>query len=462
MPEFTEKERAVAGHRARDDFYFFTRWMYLQRTGRLWARNWHHQAVADALMRVFRGQTLRLIINEPPRYSKTEQLMNFVAWAEGKEPDSEFIYTSYSGTLAENNSWQTREIVTDPAYRPIFPRLRLNSDKNSRGDWRTEQGGVVYAAGAGGTITGFGAGKKRPGFGGAIIIDDPHKPDEALSDNVRKGVIDWYKNTLRHRLNAPNTPIILIMQRLHEEDLAGWLLAGGSGEKWENVCLPAIQDDGTALWPAMHDIETLQKMARAMPYDFAGQYQQKAAPAAGNLFKPDNIGVVDVIPFGTRFVRGWDFAATDHSMAPATAGMKLGQMPDGRYLIADIRRLQDTPEEVEKALKNCAAADGIGVEIDIPQDPGQAGKSQVSYFIKALAGFVVHSSPESGDKVTRAKPFAAQVNVGNVLMLRAPWNDSLIAEMRVFPNGRFKDQVDAGSRAFARLSGGGTWSFASV
>ncbi|MFU1946124.1 terminase, partial [Bordetella avium] len=130
--------------------------------------------------------------------------------------------------------------------------------------WKTEQGGVMYATGAGGTITGFGAGKLRDGFGGAIIIDDPHKADEANSGVMRKNVIDWFQNTVESRKNSPDTPIIIIMQRLHEEDLAGWLLgdrgpngrgdpvAGGNGEVWDHLCLSAWNDDGTPLWPEKH------------------------------------------------------------------------------------------------------------------------------------------------------------------------------------------------------------------
>jgi hypothetical protein len=279
------KERAVAAHKAREELYFYSRWMMHRRTGQKWLRGRHHPIVADALTRVFNGQCKRLIINEPPRYSKTQQVTDFVSWALGKVPDAEFIYTSYSGTLAEKNSWQTRDIVASEAYHEIFPGTTLRHDAMARGDWRTQQGGCVYAAGAGGTITGFGAGKiGRSSFGGALIIDDPHKADEAHSETIREGVIEWFQNTLESRLNSPDTPVILIMQRLHELDLAGWLLEGHNGEKWELVCLPAIQTDGTALWPEKHSIETLKRMQDASPYIFSGQYQQLPRPPGGAFF----------------------------------------------------------------------------------------------------------------------------------------------------------------------------------
>jgi predicted phage terminase large subunit-like protein len=454
--EFTPEERTAAGIHSRDDLYEFSRWMFINRRGYPWLKGPHHKQICDALMRVYRGECKRLIINVAPRYSKTElAVINFMAWCLGNVPDAEFIHTSYSGRLAANNSWQVRELAQHPAYREIFPDLQLRTDSSAKDEWRTTAGGCVYAVGEGGTITGYGAGKHRPGFGGAIIIDDPHKADEARSDVIRQGVIDWFQNTLESRKNSPETPIILIMQRLHEKDLAGWLLGGGNGEKWEHVCIKTLHDDGTALWPAKHTADDLKRMEKAAPYTFSGQYQQSPSPAAGNIFRPDLIPVVDAIPAGTRFVRAWDFASTEETQGRDpdwTAGPKLGQLPDGRYIIADMVRLRGAPHEVEAALVNTAKRDGTPVKVRIPQDPGQAGKSQVAYFIRQLAGFFVVSKPVSGDKITRAEPFASQVNVGNVLMVKAEWNDALIAEMRMFPNGAHDDQIDALSDAFGEFT----------
>ena len=447
--------------------------MFLQRKGFNWKRAQHHKAVCDALMRVFRGECTRLIINIPPRYSKTElAVVSFIAWALGQAPDSEFIHVSYASPLAVNNSVQVRTLVQHEAYSKVFPGCRLGSD--AKAHWTTTAGGVMYATGAGGTITGFGAGKDRPAFGGAIIIDDPHKPDEARSDVMRQGVIDWFQNTLESRQNAPGrTPIILIMQRLHEHDLAGWLLGdrgkdgrgppvpGGNGEVWDHICLPAITDDGQALWPEKHGIEALRRMERAAPYVFAGQYLQRPAPPQGGVFKPDQMQVIDALPAGPiEWVRGWDLAATAESARSAdpdyTAGGKLGKLQDGRLVIADMVRLRAGPDERDAALKNTAARDGTRVKQSLPQDPGQAGKTQALHLTRMLAGYPVHTSPESGDKVQRAEPLASQVNVGNVLLLRGAWNDELINEMRLFPNGVHDDQVDALSRASEALMGGST------
>lgn len=451
----TPDEEFAAIQMARADLYFFARWMFLKRRKYKWTRGPQHKIICDALMRVFRGECKRLIVNVPPRYSKTElAVVDFISWALGHVPDAEFIHTTYAAQLALNNSEHTRDMIRHDAYQEIFPGTKLASE--GKGHWKTTEGGVMYSTGAGGTITGFGAGKHRPGFGGAIIIDDPHKPDEVKSDVMRQNVLDWFQNTLESRKNSPDTPIILIMQRLHENDLAGFLLGGGNGEDWEHVCLSAITDDGEALWPEKHDIDTLRRMERASPYVFAGQYRQRPAPPEGGVIKPDNITIVDAIPVAEngkplviKWVRGWDLASTTDG--DFTAGGKLGLLPDGRLIIADMVRDRVGPDHRDALMLNTAIADTRLVRVSIPQDPGQAGKTQVLYLTRKLQGFVVHTSPESGDKVTRAEPFAAQVNVGNVMMLRAPWNKELVDEMRLFPNGNFDDQIDSLSRAYSEL-----------
>lgn len=458
---FSAAQRLAAVGWARDNLYDFSRWMFLQRRGYTWQRARHHQIVCDALMRVFRGECKRLIINIPPRYSKTElAVVCFIAWCFGKVPDCEFIHTSYSTPLAVNNSTQVRGMLQHEAYQEIFPETELASDAGHH--WKTTKGGVMYATGAGGTITGFGAGKMREKFGGAIVIDDPHKADEANSDAMRGGVIEWFKNTLESRTNSPDTPIIVIMQRLHESDLAGWLLGdrgkgmngppvpGGNGEVWDHVCLSAWNDDNTPLWPEKHDAEALRRMEKSKPYVFAGQYRQQPSPPEGGVIKPDLIGVIDAVPADVvQWCRGWDLAASGDG--DFTAGARVGLMRDGRYCIAHVVREQYETAQRDTLIKNTAARDGLPLKQSLPQDPGQAGKSQVLAFAKLLAGHNVHFSPESGDKVVRATPFASQVNAGNVVMVKGAWNEAMVEEMRLFPNGTYDDQVDAVARGFNGL-----------
>jgi len=456
--EYTPHEQFTAGVLAREDLYFFSRWMFLQRYGFAWVGADHHSIICNALMRVYRGETQFLIINIPPRYSKTElAVVNFVSWCLGKVPDSEWILPSYVSALATKNSYAIRELCKHEAYEAIFPDVIISSDSSAKGDWGTTQGGRVYAPGVGGPTTGMGAGKMRDGFGGAIIIDDPHKADEARSDVMLANAISWYHDTLQSRRNNPKTPIILIMQRLNEDDLSGHFLGGGTGDKWEHLCLPAIKADGTALWPWKHKIEELRTMEKARPFMFAGQYMQTPSSAQGLVFKPDNIGILPAMPLERiKWVRGWDFASSVPEKGKTdpdwTVGVRIGERPNGRYVIADVARDQGTPDTVETMLKATTKRDGTGVKVDLPQDPGQAGKSQILGFTKLLKGYRVSSSPESGDKITRAEPFAAQVNVGNVDMIAGEWNDAYVHELRVFPNGKKDDQVDASSRAFNKLT----------
>lgn len=437
---------------AQEDLYFFSKYMFKERRKYKWMHNWHHRVVCDALMKVFRGETKRLIINIPPRYSKTElAVINFMAWCFGKAPDSEFIHVSYSATLAANNAFQTRNLVQEEAYLKVFPNLTLRDDSKAKDDWRTSEGGVCYSQGTGGTITGFGAGKLRDTFGGAIIIDDPHKASEARSDTIRKSVIEWFQNTLESRTNSPDTPIILIMQRLHEEDLAGWLLDGGNGEVWEHLELSAIQPDGSALWPDKHTIQELNRMELAAPYVFSGQYRQRPSPPAGGFFKPDNIEIVDALPSEIlKEVRAWDLASSENE-GDFTAGPRMVKGKDNIIYIVDMVHGQWGPDGVNRTIKQTAEIDGKKVVIRLPQDPGQAGKSQAKSFITMLAGFSVVVETVSGDKITRAQPFAAQVNVGNVKMLRGPWNKTLIDELRNFPNAKYDDQVDGLSDGYNYL-----------
>jgi predicted phage terminase large subunit-like protein len=192
---------------------------------------------------------------------------------------------------------------------------------------------------------------------------------------------------------------------------------------------------------------------------FAGQYRQRPAPPSGGVIKADLISVIDAVPHNVvQWCRGWDLAATIDGAF--TAGAKLGRMSDGRFVVADMKRERLASHERDQLMRNTADADGVGMKQSIPQDPGQAGVDQKKAFAAKLAGHTLHFSPESGDKVTRADPFASQVNAGNVVMVRAPWNDAFIEEAKLFPNGKFKDQVDATARAFNGLLGSAAGVFA--
>ncbi len=281
----TERERL---HRS---LLAFTQDFYYLRTGRRFelsqpvGRESHYLTICRALVKVIKGETRRLMINVPPRYGKTELLIEFVAWALSQYPDSNFLYVSYSLGLAKKQTKTIRQIVGMNEYRDLFD-VALSDDTSAQGNFETSVGGSVYAAGADGEITGRGAGIKGANrFGGCIVIDDIHKPSEVSSDTMRTSVNEWYFNTLQSRLNDPEkTPIIFIGQRLHEDDLAANLIKTGD---WETIVIPALDGAGNALHPEMHSVAMLRNMQETMPYVFSSQYQQDPLPAGGGIFKPE-------------------------------------------------------------------------------------------------------------------------------------------------------------------------------
>jgi predicted phage terminase large subunit-like protein len=300
----------------------FTQNFFSLRTGRKFelsepaGRESHYITICRALHKVMRGESTRLIINVPPRYGKTELLIHFVAWALAQYPDSNFLYVSYSLGLAKKQTKTIRQIVAMSEFRDIFG-VGLSGETSAQGNFETIQGGSVYAAGADGEITGRGAGIKGAArFGGAIIIDDIHKPSEVNSDTIRQSVNDWYFNTLQSRLNEPDkTPIIFIGQRLHEDDLAGNLIQSGD---WEKVIIPAMDEAGNALHPAMHSVEKLFKMQETMPYVYSSQYQQDPLPAGGGIFKTEWFYQTEEEPEILATFICADTAETDKSYNDAT------------------------------------------------------------------------------------------------------------------------------------------------
>jgi len=289
-------------HKLLGSLLLFTRVFFKLRTGREFimpspvGRENHCITLSRALTSVFRGDKTYIGLEIPPRYGKTEMCIHFIAWALARYPDSNFIYVSYAHSLAAKQTAVIRQIVGMAEYREMFS-VELKSDSKAKDNFETTQGGSVYAAGSGGTITGRGAGIMGiERFGGAIVIDDIIKPDEATSDVIREGTNDWYLNTLISRQNSPNTPIIYIGQRTHEGDLSSQLNMGFDGNKWEFITLKARDDAGNALDPARHTEERLKIMEEKMPYVFYAQYQQSPQPAGGAVFKPEWFVLLDEEP----------------------------------------------------------------------------------------------------------------------------------------------------------------------
>ncbi|MDR1349671.1 MAG: phage terminase large subunit [Zoogloeaceae bacterium] len=411
------------------------------------------------------GKRPKLVIQAPPQHGKSVQIIDFIAWVAGHNPDYRTIYTSFSERLGIRANLRLQRLYDTPLYQAIFPATRINAANVTTLAGRTLRNREIieYEGREGyfrnttvrGSITG-----ESLDLG---VIDDPIKGrEEAQSETIRDKTWDWLLDDFFTRFSE-NAGFLSILTRWHVDDPIGRLIQHLPEIKVVSYPAIAEQDEeyrkqGEPLFPELKSLEFLFER-KALMFEGAWQalYQQHPTVAEGELFKPDALFAIDALPVldGIRWVRGWDLAST--TTGDYTAGAKLGKLPDGRFLIADLVRLRGGPDERDAAIQNTAARDGRSVRVSIPQDPGQAGKTQALYLTRALTGYRVKTSPETGDKVTRAEPFAAQVNVGNVLMLRAGWNDKLIDEMRMFPNGAHDDQIDALSRAFSELlnKGGG-------
>lgn len=237
---------AIRAEMCRADGLYFARYFFKQRMGSKMIVAPHHKVIQDTLDRVVDGEITRLIINVPPGYTKTElATINLIGRGLALNNRARFMHLSYSHNLALLNSSTARGIVKSTAYQNMWP-MALRDDADSKAMWWTEHGGGVYASSAAGQVTGFRAGHMEPGWQGALIIDDPVKPDDAYSETVRDGVNDRFNETIKSRLAIETTPMIIIMQRIHYHDLSGYLLRGGSGEQWHHLSLPVIIDNSLA------------------------------------------------------------------------------------------------------------------------------------------------------------------------------------------------------------------------
>ncbi len=244
-----------------EDGLYYARYFFKQRTGGKMIVAPHHKVIQKTLDRVIDGEIQRLIINVPPGYTKTElATINMMGRGLALNCRARFMHLSYSHNLALLNSSTARGMIKSQAYQSMWP-MALRDDADSKAMWWTEHGGGVYASSAAGQVTGFRAGHMEPGWQGALIIDDPVKPDDAYSEIVRDGVNNRFNETIKSRLALETTPMIVIMQRIHYHDLSGYLLRGGSGEKWHHLNLPVIIDSSRSYE------ETYPENTHAIPID---------------------------------------------------------------------------------------------------------------------------------------------------------------------------------------------------
>lgn len=411
----------------------------------------HHRRLMTELNAVSRGEIDRLMVLMPPGSAKSTFVsVLFPAWYLAQHPRAALITACHTDSLASHFGRRTRALVQE--YAPYLD-YKIAPDERAAHRWRTSRGGEYFSAGIRGPITG-----RRADL---AIIDDPVKSwAEADSSISREHAWEWYRSDLLPRLK-PRARVVLVMTRWHQDDLGGRILDMEPG--WAVLRLPALavppdpmgRAAGEALWPDWEDAAALARKRAAMgERAFAALFQQDPRPPSGGLFLPDRIGLCDTAPIEAQAVRAWDLAAA--LPAPGkdpdwTVGLRLERDPEQRFIVTDIHRLRGTPGEVETAILTTAERDGASVLVALPQDPGQAGQAQTAYLIRKLAGFTVRASPETGAKLTRASPVAAQVEAGNLRLLRAGWNRIFLEELRDFPHGRKDDQVDALSRAFMTL-----------
>lgn len=292
-------EKDIIKYKCDNSLEFFVRYFFKKKFGKKFIMNEHHYVIIDTLEKIARGELKRVIFNIAPRYSKTELVVkNFIAWCLSLNDSAKFIHLSYSDQLALDNSEEIKDLISSSEYQEIYTTVEIKKDSRAKNKWYTSNMGGVLARSSSGQVTGFGAGRvedenemndfitdidKYKNFGGAIIIDDPIKPDDANSDTIRDKINYKFETTIRNRVNSRNTSIIVVMQRLHEEDLCGYLM-DLEPEEWTVISMPVIKEDGSALWEHKHTVDELLKIKSANPFVFETQYMQNPVTQEGILF----------------------------------------------------------------------------------------------------------------------------------------------------------------------------------
>lgn len=411
--------------------------------------NWHIHALAWHLNEVAEGRIRRLLITIPPRSLKSiAASVALPAWCLGRHPTRQIITVSYAQDLANKFSNDTRAVMTSPWYLSAFPGTRLDPKKNTEAEFMTTKRGFRLSTSVGGTLTGRG--------GDIIIIDDPIKPSDANSDTMRAKVIEWYVNTLLSRLNNRNKgAIVLVMQRVHEADLAAHVLEEGG---WVHLDLPAIAEEdekirigplkyhhrkvGEVLHPERISREELLRLNREIgTYNYTAQYQQRPVPKEGLLFKLPWFGRYRTAPelprFG-RYVLSWDTASKTGHYNDFSVCTVWAYVDDTHYLVDVFRAKLEYPDLCRKVLElnsryhpPTILIEDAGVGTSLIQDLDRRG----------LHIFGIR--PER-DKFTRAMAQTATMEAGKVFIPEwAPWLDNFLAEVSAFPGGRHDDQVDS-------------------
>ena len=440
----------------RSDFGVFVHKVFVTLApGQDFIPSWHLSAIAHQLERVRRGELRRLIINMPPRSLKSIMTsVAFPAYILGLHPSWQVICASYSADLAKKHSNDFRAVLEAAWYRSTFPTTRIGPYKNSETEIELTARGGRLATSVGGTLTGRG--------GDILIIDDPLKPDDALSETKRTAANLWFTNTLLSRLNDKRTgAIVIVMQRVHTDDLCGHVL--DLSDEWEVLSLPAIAEHdvdipigrgriysrkcGEALSPQREPLEVLEAMKLQIGSDaFSAQYQQAPTPPGGAMVKRQWIKRhVDLPPESSWLLtlQSWDTASKGgpgHDWSVCTTWVVTKDM---RWYLVDVWRARVDYPALKASAKSLAekwGADRVLVE------DTSAGTALVQELVREIPGMI--AVRPVGDKIARMAVATAKFEAGQVFLPeRAAWLADLETELFAFPGGRHDDQCDSISQA---------------
>lgn len=375
------KKLKVAHVLCKQTMLFFCRYFFKAQFGRKMLQWEQVMAICEVLDKVVRGEITHLIINVAPRYGKTQVAVKyFMAYGLAINPQSKFIHLSYADDLALDNSEEARDLVNSFEYQQLFPDVKIKKNSDSKKKWYTTAKGGVYATAAGGQVTGFGAGQVEAneadsaddlvdainsflqdieGFAGALIIDDPIKPEDADSDRIRERVNQRYDSTIKNRVNSRKTPIIITAQRTHERDLCGHVIEteglASEGGKWHVLSLPSIKEDGTALCPDKHTIEELNELKKINEVVFERQHMQDPQPIAGKLFPRKHLSFYDPNSFKPEDAEYIMAFADPANRGGDSYSMPIGFLHDGYVYIHDLvynkkGTIETIPDTIEKAI----------------------------------------------------------------------------------------------------------------
>tara|TARA_Y100000592_G_C5453580_1_gene310112 strand:+ start:394 stop:1851 length:1458 start_codon:yes stop_codon:yes gene_type:complete len=420
--------------------------------------NWHIKYLCERLQaeayRIVESKprSKHLLINVPPRTLKSE-LVNvfFSVYCWILKDSIQFISSSYSASLSITLSTQSRRLIESDWFIEHFPDVKLSKDENTKSRYTTTNSGLRYSTSTGGTVTGMGA--------DIIVIDDPQNPQLARSDIERDNANRFFNETLRSRLNNPDIGVfIVIMQRLHENDLTGMLL-DKEPHNWEYICLPAEVSDivrpkelkknyvDGLLFPQRLSKETLDSFKLGLgSYGYSGQYSQMPSPSEGGIFKGEWFNIIKELPNNLKDADlKWDFyldtAYTNKQENDATA-MLCAAFYNNHLYIKEVRAVRLEFPELIKEIESFAMINGYTNRSRIYVEPKASGKSIVQMLKRSTGLNIMEDKPPVQDKVSRASSVSAFVESGRVNLLDGRYIDIFLNELKAFPNGNHDDQVD--------------------